>query len=31
MVPGTDTDEALADWGFEAATIAQLKEQGTIA
>ncbi len=31
VVPGTDTDAALVDWGFDAATIAELKEQGAIA
>ena len=31
VVPGTDTDTALVDWGFDAATIAELKEQGAIA
>jgi alpha-methylacyl-CoA racemase len=31
VVPGTDTDAALTDWGFDAATIAELKEQGAIA
>ena len=28
VVPGTDTDAALADWGFDAATIAELREHG---
>ena len=31
VVPGTDTDEALADWGFDAATVADLRESGAIA
>ena len=31
VAPGTDTDDALVDWGFEPAEIAQLKEQGAIA
>jgi alpha-methylacyl-CoA racemase len=31
VVPGTDTDEALADWGFDPSRIAELKEQGAIA
>jgi alpha-methylacyl-CoA racemase len=29
--PGADTDEALADWGFDAATVAELRESGAIA
>ncbi len=31
VVPGTDTDTALVDWGFDPETIAELKEQGAIA
>jgi alpha-methylacyl-CoA racemase len=31
VVPGTDTDAALADWGFAPDRIAELKEQGAIA
>jgi alpha-methylacyl-CoA racemase len=31
VVPGTDTDDALADWGFDAATVAELRETGAIA
>jgi alpha-methylacyl-CoA racemase len=31
VVPGTDTDAALADWGFAPDQIAELKEQGAIA
>ncbi len=30
VVPGTDTDDALADWGFAPEQIAELKEQGAI-
>jgi alpha-methylacyl-CoA racemase len=29
--PGTDTDRALADWGFAASDIAQLKSDGAVA
>jgi alpha-methylacyl-CoA racemase len=29
--PGTDTDTALADWGFDAADIARLKNDGAVA
>jgi alpha-methylacyl-CoA racemase len=29
--PGTDTDTALADWGFDAGDIAQLKNDGAVA
>ena len=31
VIPGSDTDAALADWGFDAATIAELREQGAVA
>jgi alpha-methylacyl-CoA racemase len=31
VTPGTDTDEALADWGFDAATVAELRDSGAIA
>lgn len=31
VVPGTDTDAALTDWGFDVATIAELRKQGAIA
>jgi alpha-methylacyl-CoA racemase len=31
VVPGADTDDALADWGFDAATVAELRESGAIA
>jgi alpha-methylacyl-CoA racemase len=31
VVPGADTDSALADWGFSAAEVAALREQGTVA
>jgi alpha-methylacyl-CoA racemase len=31
VVPGADTDAALADWGLDPAQIAELKEQGAIA
>jgi alpha-methylacyl-CoA racemase len=31
VVPGTDTDTALADWGFDDATVADLRETGAIA
>jgi alpha-methylacyl-CoA racemase len=31
VVPGADTDAALADWGFDAATVAELRESGAIA
>ncbi len=29
--PGADTDSALAEWGFAAAEIAQLKTDGAVA
>jgi alpha-methylacyl-CoA racemase len=31
VVPGTDTDAALIDWGFSAEEVAGLREQGTVA
>jgi alpha-methylacyl-CoA racemase len=31
VVPGADTDDALADWGFDAAAVAELRESGAIA
>jgi alpha-methylacyl-CoA racemase len=31
VTPGADTDDALADWGFDAAAVAELRESGAIA
>jgi alpha-methylacyl-CoA racemase len=31
VTPGTDTDDALTDWGFDAATVATLRSSGAIA
>jgi alpha-methylacyl-CoA racemase len=31
VTPGADTDDALAEWGFDAATVAELRDSGAIA